>query len=183
MSKEMREQINKVKNWKQFLNESMENELPNSITIKLNDNGKFSNEFRYGNRSPLRQQKVVGWYGYGKEAGYTKQAQFSHNYMAAYQTGLQLENRKFYPLLKLEVKHLEYVYVYVMFDNKLSEDGSKGGGIRIIESPDFIGSDFSRYDGFVENINYGPGTLDADICFFPEFTPGTIDHRGYFKIV
>ena len=168
-----------MKNWKQFLNESMENELPNSITIKLNDNGKFSNEFRYGNRSPLRQQKVVGWYGYGKEAGYTTVAVYSHNYnMAAYQTGLQLENEKFYPLLKLEVKHLEYVYVYVMFDNKLSEYGSKGGGIRIIESPDFIGSDFSRYDGFVENID--GYTLN---CFFPEFTPGTIDNRGYFEIV
>ena len=159
----MREQINKVNNWKQFLNESMENELPNSITIKLNDNGKFSNQFRYGNRSK------------------TNPAVYNHNYnMAAYQKGLQLENGKYYPLLKLEVKHRKYIYVYVMFDNKLSDFfGSKGGGIRIIESPDFIGSDFSTYDRFVKNIDYGY----TENCFFPEFTPGTIDDRGYFEIV
>ena len=163
----MREQINKVKNWKQFLNESMENELPNSITIKLNDNGKFSNLFRYGNRSKKNP------------------AVYSHNYdMAAYIEGLKLENGKYYPLLKLEPKHREYIYVYVMFDNKLSDFGSKGGGIRIIESPDFKGSDFTRYDRPYLFTRQHP--LDyryTENCFFPEFTPGTIDDRGYFKIV
>jgi len=39
MSKEMREQINRVRNWKQFLKESMENEFPNSIRIKFTNDG------------------------------------------------------------------------------------------------------------------------------------------------
>jgi hypothetical protein len=161
MSKEMREQITRVRNWKQFLNESMENEFPNSITIKLNDNGKFSKQFRYGNRTP-------------------NGAVYNNNYsMASYGTGLELQNGQYYPLLKLEVKHLEYVYVYVMFDNKLSDNDSKGGGIRIIESPEFIGPDFTRYSSFVKSIDY----RYTENCFFPEFTPGTTDDKGYFKIV
>jgi hypothetical protein len=42
MSKEIREQIDKVKNWKPTLNESMEGgeQLPMSITIKLTDKFK-----------------------------------------------------------------------------------------------------------------------------------------------
>jgi hypothetical protein len=46
MSKEIREQINRVRNWKQFLNESTENEFPNSITIKFTRDG-YEQLFKY----------------------------------------------------------------------------------------------------------------------------------------
>ena len=39
MSKEMREQIDRVRNWKPILNESTENEFPNSIRIKFTKDG------------------------------------------------------------------------------------------------------------------------------------------------
>jgi len=39
MTKEIREQINRVKNWNQFLKESTENEFPNSIRIKFTKDG------------------------------------------------------------------------------------------------------------------------------------------------
>jgi len=42
----MREQINRVRNWKQFLNESMENEFPNSIRIKFTKDG-YEQLFKY----------------------------------------------------------------------------------------------------------------------------------------
>jgi len=93
----MGKQINRVRNWKQFLNESMENKLPSSITIKLNDSKKFSKRFRY---SSLNN---------GFEAAY------NHNYVllaysatncgvGIYENKFESTKKEFYPKIDSHIK-------------------------------------------------------------------------------
>jgi hypothetical protein len=64
MSKEMREQINKVKNWKQFLNENIDDEIKNiKDMIELYDDNYNVYRRRYlQTQSDEDRQKMNKWF-------------------------------------------------------------------------------------------------------------------------
>jgi len=179
MSKEMREQINKVKNWKPSLNESMEgedgNQKPNTITLAFN--------------GPSGYNSFLGQYfnKIGREGSHTSMVyqadSFASNWTSLHgnghptvgEDGLIMESGIYYPLFttteNIGGEWTNGDWIFICYSKENNE-------VLIIRTNEYsnVGNDISRK---ITKRPQGPQYYSK----FDKVEAGQIDHRGYFKII
>lgn len=164
MSKEIREQIDKVKNWKPTLNESMEGgeQLPMSITIKLTDkfkeHMKESSETTSGNKGYANSFTLPELWNNGNRHNLVKVGTIPYDI----KRDLQFDFWASYNPKASEI--------YVSVSNSTNKE---------LEQNSLLDNNTIPSTAPIVS-NFKPGYY----CKFENgFKVGEVDHRGFFEIV